>query len=1292
MGCASSTPMIASAGSDMLKAATHAASDAAKGAEHAVEEVSETVGKTLENAKETVGTAVTGIAHDLGNVFTEKSGELDTAKNQLLDRLHLGGATKALEHTSESTANHLDATALEMAARAPTPPPDLDSLKTTTPEPEIERALANSHEDMPPTPKPTIAELEKLTAEVKQTTQTTTASVAAVTNGVADVKDMTAEVPSETTAATEPAVDLVALLAAEKRPGTTEWEKHADHLSKTRKMNEFKGGGKFRRFGPPTQPANYQKPIENLRRTLLEDDSCYSDAYYNSHSSPSHSTASDSPRLRRARLPMNGVLAANAKRMQREFATFVSNRRNVTSALRSLTVSPAVGRHFDYNPQRPRISSPTPSVIGYTRSGYSTPVIMNPELLPTPRTGGWKRNAASSRLRSPPSHIGRVPPRAIAPLDPQVTANVIAQSKLKSTKAFASLRGDTNGRSRIFGQTRSGSPINRRVFAKRSSSPPASKGRILYARSSSPERIRALIQDKVERKNKIKPLAEAPTKIRLEREASIKESKEANKEELPTNGFSLAKALSPIKIAAESHSLPHLQNEGKKTIFVAHSLIEVVEQAVDRAKKGEDASEADMKQNAQDAEPLKDKKEASVKHEMQKDTPEKAEKIEQKNNGKNNVNNRSVDIKKGKDVKIVKSPNNDAVKRGNKSNNWIANKDTSNSNTSSSSSKNTDPSPMRRNSKSGSTTVESKENKNTNRQTTQSSPSKVKSDSSQDNENITQKENYAIRGRFSMSPNKKHIPTSAQNEKRHNMWASTSPGRKELSSSRELEKNLSTKGASTQNLGKVGSLSPNPKQGEKQENGFQGNRSPMNNSVRMNSSRGNLMSQESKPAINNDRQSNKNNWNSSSRRNSKVDYTNISNRFESNARLSDPRKEKSPSPSKYNNSSPYREKKVPKEVEQQYYSPKINRKVKNLTNNSNGSIRGTQNNFSGANNRHQGEQSSHRSTEILKNLENTKPLSKVINSPQRETHSNTPRTSKNSSSTNSALSREQNNNEYNVEHLAKNTQDLKETLKTNDNLSNNNTNNEENIQNNKTPTHQTKDSPIKQVTDTITYSPSHNSHTSSPSKSSKSSSSIVIRTNLSTPETEDYDEEAINHELSQELEQLKHYDDETIAERSFSQQPSIEEDSPTDLEEYSRTDHEESSRTDYEEAPHIDADMSSHTDADMYSAASTSLEDLINTLPPQTAYLNLGRSATTMSLKPKTSILKPPSSSSLFHSPSHSSSSYRRHSSSYESDQLEKVLFIGELSSVARSRSARVPSPYKIVDRCDVCYNKYVIK
>lgn len=1060
---------------------------------------------------------------------------------------------------------------------------------------------------------------------------------------------------------------MVALLAAEKRPGTTEWEKHADHLSKTRKMNEFKGGGKFRRFGPPIQPTNYHKPIESLRRTLVEDDSCYSDAYYNSHSSPQHSTASDSPRLRRARLPINGVLAANAKRMQREFATFVSNRRKATSALRSLTVSPAFGRHFDYNPQRPRISSPTPSIISYTRSGYSTPVIMNPELQPSPRAASWKRGAASSRLHSPPSHFGRALRRVIEPLDPQLAANVISQSKLKSTKAFTSLRSGTSGRTRIFGQTRSGSPVNRRVFARRSGSPPTSKGPILYARSSSPERVRALIQNKVERKNKAKHLAETPTKIKLEREASIKESKEVNEGKLPTNGFSLSKALSPIKMAAETHSLPHLQSEEHKTTFVAHSLKEVVEQAVEHAKNGGDTLDVDVKKYAQNVEASKIKKETPVKHERQKKMPENSANREKKNERKKNTNEKSVDIKK--DAENEKSPSSDLIKRGSESNIWHANNDTSNSIISSSRSKKLTPSPMRGKFKKDST-VDSKENNNMNKHTSEPSPSKQKRNSPQDIDKVG---DSAIRGSFSTSPNKKHTYTPAHNERTHSR--SLAPGA-----------NLNTKGGSTQNPGEVCSSTPILKQRDKGESRLTETRSLINNIVRVNNTQGDQINRKSKTGNNNGWYSNQNNWNNSSRRNSKVEYTNISNRFEYNANLSSLRREKNPSRANYNTSSLYHDKQGPKEVDKQNYISKTNEEVNNLANkvHVNDSFRGTQHNPNYANKINHDEQSFLLFNENLSNIENIKYGFEDTDGSKREIQINAPRTNKNSPGTNSTISREQNNNKYKLEPSGNHIESQKETRNENDNLSNNHTNNEEKVQNKQTPIHQTVNSPIKQLTDTITYSPRHNSHNSSSSKSSKSSTSIVIHTNFSTPETEDFDEETLNRKLSQHLEQLKHYDEETIDEQNLSQQASIEEDSQIDLDDYSRTDHDESSRTDPEETQHTDADIISRTDMDIYSAASTSMEDLINTPSPQTAYLNLGRSATMTSLKPKTPILDNPSHSSSYVN--------RRHSSSYESDQLEKVLFVAELSSMARTRSARVPSPYKMRDRCDVCYNKYVIK
>ncbi|XP_017039572.1 uncharacterized protein LOC108086970 isoform X2 [Drosophila ficusphila] len=160
MGCASSTPMVATAGSEMLKAASHVKQ---KG-EAAVQEASETLTTTLDTAKETVGTAVAGITNELGNAFKEGTQTLDEAKHKVMEGLHL---EQPQESDSKTDAGE---TTVEMSnSRAPTPElqEDADSLKTSTPEPEIERALANE-EESPPTPKPSLEEMVQLTAEVSQ--------------------------------------------------------------------------------------------------------------------------------------------------------------------------------------------------------------------------------------------------------------------------------------------------------------------------------------------------------------------------------------------------------------------------------------------------------------------------------------------------------------------------------------------------------------------------------------------------------------------------------------------------------------------------------------------------------------------------------------------------------------------------------------------------------------------------------------------------------------------------------------------------------------------------------------------------------------------------------------------------------------------------------------------------------------------------------------------------------------------------------------------------------------------
>ncbi|XP_053957135.1 uncharacterized protein LOC128862500 [Anastrepha ludens] len=1373
MGCASSTPMIATAGSDMLKAATHVASDAAKGAENAVEEVADSVGKTLDSAKETVGTAVTGIAHDLSNVFTEKSGELDTAKKQLLEHLHLGGAAETLEHTSETTGNQLDTKALEAAARAPTPPPDLDSLKTSTPEPEIERAMANSHEDTPPTPKPTIAELEKLTAEVKQTSQTTAAAAAtatAVAEGIGEAKHAPAEASA---AATEPAVDMVAWLAAEKRPGTTEWEKHADNLSKKHRVNEFKGGGKFRRFGPPMPPLNYIKPTENMKRALLEDDSCNSDAYYTSHSSP---TNSDSPKLRRARLPINGVLATNVRRMQREFATFVSNRRSKASALRSLTVSPTFGGRFDYNSQRTRIISPTPSLMGYYRSGYSSPVVVNPELLNS-RTLKMKIGLASPPLTSPPSNTGRTSSVTALSKSP-LANNVITQPKLKSTKAFAPLRGETVGHSRIFGQTRTGSPVNRRVFAKKSGVlPHVEKARGLYARSGSPLRTRTLIQGKVEAATKAKPATQKAATIKLEREASVKKRKESITEGVPANGFSLSKALSPIKMAAEMHSLPHSKSEEQKSATIAHSLLEVVEQAVDLNAREKEVAKIASEKHVRDDITLKESK----KVETMNDEGEN-EKKEYNESKKSNKLQKSPHKEHLKGNQSIKKSNKRAV--GTSGTKKITENNDANSNTGSSHSKKGTPSPgrnsknrdetlssqkdvwpvatsntqasnenniltssvssshsstqtlsLRRNSKNLDETLTSKyefnkkssvwaggtRNENSTAYSSASSDrSKKQTSSSKRNpkvlksaesketgdskkhttneEGVSQKiisprsitslnktRNLAIEGRFSMSPTKRETPNYANNSGQHNHWTHSSQENTEQSR-KNSPMNINIRQDNSKNLE---NLSPIPKQKHNLKNEHYKDEVQ---SMRNNSTLQNDTKAKQKSNSNNRSHSSlsQNNWISSSRRNSKVELSNVGNRSENHEDISTI-KRKSPSPRKHNKSSTYLVKDITAATMKNDENKLDVGKTKKLNTHINCGKNHSSNNTGDNNGPHVNSEYGNETTSKAGN--NILSSGTISDSKQeRLNHAGQGKVNRNISDDIKMIQCQ--NQEQNVtEHKLQRSTNSANNQADNDNERNNHVINGQGESNANNLTHQQIVTPTNKSTKTTdqTNSPSHNSLNSSPSKSSKSSTSIVIGTNLSTPVTEDNCEEPLSDQLSAALAQLEQFN-ESIDENIFSRNScSVEEKSQADLYESSCTDPENRSRTDWEDTMNTDMNTSSLSIGDTYSSTS-SVEDLLNALSPQTAYLNLGRSTTMMTLRSTTPIF---SASCSFRSTPRGSPNRRSHKnySTCSGYQMDKVPFVDEFSSVARSRLPQLPvSPYKVRARCAVCYNKYVIK
>ncbi|KMY98149.1 serine/arginine repetitive matrix protein 2 isoform X1 [Drosophila simulans] len=364
MGCASSTPMVATAGSEMLKAASHVKQ---KG-EAVVEDASETLTTTLDTAKETVGTAVAGITTELGNAFKEGTQALDEAKHKVMEGLHLEEPQE-----SESKTDPVEATMT--SSRAPTPKmqEDTDSLKTTTPEPEIERALANE-EESPPTPKPSLEEMVLISAEVSQAV-------------VADAPAPPAAEPSSAPATDAPATESSAAVENRKvrrklvktkkkdeeehRPSTTEWEKFADQLAKSKKFKPYEsfahGQNKF---------SVYQD------HTSLRDKPNHYDGHFSGGNSQSASQSD---------LSSGHITPAPTRRGQREFAKFVgSEQAGSISRSSSRLSNAATSRTFDFNPQRERISLSLATRIG---SGI--------QRAPAERISGWGRGRPAPLVEEP---------------------------------------------------------------------------------------------------------------------------------------------------------------------------------------------------------------------------------------------------------------------------------------------------------------------------------------------------------------------------------------------------------------------------------------------------------------------------------------------------------------------------------------------------------------------------------------------------------------------------------------------------------------------------------------------------------------------------------------------------------------------------------------------------------------------------------------------------------------------------------------------------------------------------
>ncbi|KAH8256210.1 hypothetical protein KR026_010910 [Drosophila bipectinata] len=363
MGCASSTPMVATAGSEMLKAATHVRE---KG-EAVVEDASETLTTGLDTAKETVGSAVAGITNELGNAFKEGTQVLDEAKHKVMEGLHLEQPQESKEENTEAEMS---------SSRAPTPKveADADSLKTSTPEPEIERALANEEEGSPPSPKPSLEEMAQLSAEVTQAAESTPPAAAPTVDSAPAVVDPPAatepSAPVENHKIRRRFVDIKD--EEQRRPNTTEWEKFADQLAKSKK------------FKPYESFAHSQNKFSVYQdHTSLRDKPNHTDGHFSDGNSLSSASISD--------LSSGHVTPAPTRKGHREFAKFVASEQPASvSRSNSRLSNSGASRAFDFNPQRDRIT------FSMVTNGNRSRIGSGIQRAPVERISGWGRGRPSA--------------------------------------------------------------------------------------------------------------------------------------------------------------------------------------------------------------------------------------------------------------------------------------------------------------------------------------------------------------------------------------------------------------------------------------------------------------------------------------------------------------------------------------------------------------------------------------------------------------------------------------------------------------------------------------------------------------------------------------------------------------------------------------------------------------------------------------------------------------------------------------------------------------------------------
>ncbi|KAI8040886.1 hypothetical protein M5D96_006829, partial [Drosophila gunungcola] len=314
---------------------------------------SATLTTTLDTAKETVGTAVAGITNELGNAFKEGTQALDEAKHKVMEGLHLEKPPETDEKPEAEEAE------------------DADSLKTSTPEPEIERALANE-EESPPTPKPSLEEMVQLSAEVSQVAEEPTVAATAESSApAAEAPPTESSAPVESRRVRRKSLGKDKKDQEQQRPSTTEWEKFADQLAKSKK------------FKPYESFAHSQNKFSVYQdHTSLRDKPNHYDGHFSGGNSQSASQSD---------LSSGHITPAPTRRGQREFAKFVGSEQPGSISRSSSRLSNAASsRTFDFNPHRERISLPVTNRI---KSGI--------QRAPAERISGWGRGKPAPLAEEP---------------------------------------------------------------------------------------------------------------------------------------------------------------------------------------------------------------------------------------------------------------------------------------------------------------------------------------------------------------------------------------------------------------------------------------------------------------------------------------------------------------------------------------------------------------------------------------------------------------------------------------------------------------------------------------------------------------------------------------------------------------------------------------------------------------------------------------------------------------------------------------------------------------------------